>query len=50
MTDTQWKAWVEAKLEDHDRQLTVLSTGVAIARWVGPFVVAIAAVAISLWR
>jgi hypothetical protein len=41
---------VERQLDDINRQLTVLATGVALARWVGPFMVSIAAIVIVLLK
>lgn len=41
---------MEHDLIDIKRQLTVLATGISIARWVGPFSVSIAAVVIVLLR
>jgi hypothetical protein len=41
---------LEQELDDFRRQLTVLATGVAIARWAGPFSVSIAAVVIVLLK
>jgi len=37
---------VEHELAEIRRQLAVLSTGIALARWLGPFAVSLAAVVI----
>jgi hypothetical protein len=39
---------IETELGDIKRQLTVLATGVALARWLGPFIVSVAAITIVL--
>lgn len=41
---------IEQKLDDIDRQLSVLSTGIALARWFGPFAVSIAAVIVVVLK
>lgn len=41
---------LEQELSDIKRQLTVLATGISIARWAGPFSVSIAAVIIVLLK
>lgn len=41
---------LETELANVKQQLVVLSTGVALARWLGPFIVSVAAIVIVLVR
>jgi hypothetical protein len=41
---------IEETIGTLERQLAVLATGIAIARWVGPFSVSVAAVVIVLLK
>ena len=41
---------LEKRLLEIDRQLAVLATGVALARWLGPFAVSVVAIVIVVLK
>lgn len=43
----RWRTAIEARLDSIERRLTVFDVAISLARWAGPIIVAIAAIAIG---